>query len=80
VDPNPEGVTFLISMSDVIEFLEVDKIFLCRWFMCPIAVAGVIFKCLLIACSVKPSQVVRWLLLTACRSVDIVGLNIALCN
>jgi hypothetical protein len=48
--------------------------------MCPIAVSGVIFKYLLIACSIRPGQVMRWPFLTSCRRADLVGLNMALCK
>jgi hypothetical protein len=44
------------------------------------AVAGVIFKCLLIACSVRPGQVMRWPFLIARRRVYFVGMNISLCK
>jgi hypothetical protein len=51
-----------------------------RWFMWPMAVAGVSFKCLLMACSVKPGQVIRCPFLTACNIADFVRLNKALCK
>jgi hypothetical protein len=44
------------------------------------AVAGVSFKCLLIASSVKPGQVIRCPSLTACNNADFVGLDRALCK
>jgi hypothetical protein len=53
----------------------VDRMFWCRWFIWPMAVAGVSFKCLLIASSVKPGQVIRCPSLTACNRADFVGLN-----
>jgi hypothetical protein len=59
---------------------EVDHIFWRRWFIWPMAVAGVSFKCLLIASSVKPGQVIKCLSLTACNIADFVGLNKALCK
>jgi hypothetical protein len=77
LEPNPSGVNVSSFMSDVIESLEAELMFLRRWCMCPIAVAGINLKCLLIACSVRPGEVVRWPVLTACRSADFVGLNIA---
>jgi hypothetical protein len=51
-----------------------------RWFMWPMAVAGVSFKCLLIAYSVKLGQVIRCPYLTACNIAAFVGLNKALCK
>jgi hypothetical protein len=65
-------------MSDVIESLEVERMFWLCWGMCPIAVVVIIFKVLLILCSVRTGQVVRWPFLTAFRSVYFVGLKIAL--
>jgi hypothetical protein len=59
---------------------EADRIFWRRWFIWPMAVAGVSFKCLLIASSVKPGQVIRCPSLTACNSAHFVGLNKALCK
>jgi hypothetical protein len=59
---------------------EVDRMFWRRWFIRPMAVAGVRFKFLLIASSVKPGQVIRCLLLTACNIAAFVGLNKALCK
>jgi hypothetical protein len=67
-------------MSDVIGALEVDLMFWRLLFMCPIEVAGVSFKCLLIDFSVRPGQIMRCPLLTACNKADFVGLNRALCN
>jgi hypothetical protein len=68
------------SMSDVIGVFEVDLMFWHLWFMCPIAVAGVSFKYVLIAFSVRPGQVMRCPFLTACNKEDFVGLNRVLCN
>jgi hypothetical protein len=48
--------------------------------MCPMAVAGIILKCLLIVCSVIPGQVMRRPFLTAYKRAGFVGLNIALYN
>jgi hypothetical protein len=45
-----------------------------------VAVAGVSFKCLWIASSVRPGHVIRCPSLTACNNADFVGLNRALCN
>jgi hypothetical protein len=59
---------------------EVDRMFWRLWFIWPMAVAGVSFKCLLIASSVKPGQVIRCPSLTACNIADFVGLNKALCK
>jgi hypothetical protein len=59
---------------------EVDHMFWRRWFMWPMEVAGVSFKCLLIASTVKPGQVIICLSLTACNIADFVGLNKALCK
>jgi hypothetical protein len=67
-------------MAAVIGILEVDPMFWHLLFMCPIAVAGVSFKCLLIASSVRPGQVMRCPFLTACNNADFVGLNRALCK
>jgi hypothetical protein len=57
---------------------EVDRMFMRRWFIWPMAVAGVSFKCVLIASSVKPVQVIRCPSLTACNIADFFGLNRAL--
>jgi hypothetical protein len=57
---------------------EVHLKFWHRLFKWPMAVAGVNFKCLLIASSVKPGQVIRCSSLTACSNADFVGLNRAL--
>jgi hypothetical protein len=59
---------------------EVDPMFWRLWFMWPMAVAGVSFKCLLIASSVRPSQVIRCPSLTPYNIADFVGLNRALCK
>jgi hypothetical protein len=59
---------------------EVDRMFWRLWFICPIAVAGVSFKCVLIASSVKLGQVIRCQSLTSCNIADFVGLNRALCK
>jgi hypothetical protein len=59
---------------------EVDLKFWRRWFIWPMAVAGVSLKCLLIASSVRPGQVIRCPSLTARNIVDFVGLNRALCK
>jgi hypothetical protein len=64
----------------VIGDFEVDLMFWSCWFIWPMAVAGVSFKCLLIASSVKPGQVIRCPSLTACNIADFVGLNRALCK
>jgi hypothetical protein len=48
--------------------------------MCPMAVAGVSFKCLWIVSSVRLGHMVRCLFLTACNNADFVGLNRALCK
>jgi hypothetical protein len=48
--------------------------------MWSMAVAGVSFKCLLMASSVKPGQVIRCPSLTACNIDAFVGLNNALCK
>jgi hypothetical protein len=72
------------SVSDVgwsaIGVLEVYLMFWRRWFMWPMAVAGVSSKCLLIAPSVRPGQVIRCPSLTARNIADVVGLNRALCK
>jgi hypothetical protein len=73
-------VVVISSMSDAIGALEVDLMFWSLLFMCPIVVAGVRFKCLLIAFSVRPGQVMRCPFLTACNKADVVGLNRALCK
>jgi hypothetical protein len=59
---------------------EVDRIFCRGWFIWPMAVAGVSFKCLLIVSSVKPGQVIRCPSLNACNIADFVELNKALCK
>jgi hypothetical protein len=74
----PESVSGGCCFS--IGALEVDRMFWCRWFIWPMAVAGFSLKCLLIASSVKPGQVIRCLSLTACNIADFVGLNKALCK
>jgi hypothetical protein len=50
------------------------------WFIWPMAVAGVSLKCLLIASSVKPGQVIRCRSLTACNIADFLGMNKDLCK
>jgi hypothetical protein len=57
---------------------EVDRMCWHLWFIWPMDVAGVSLKCLLIALSVKPGQVIRYLSLTACSISDFFGLNRAL--
>jgi hypothetical protein len=57
---------------------EVDTMCWRLWFIWPMAVAGVSFKCVLIASSVKPGQVIKCPSLTACNIADLVGLNRAL--
>jgi hypothetical protein len=59
---------------------EVDRMFCRRWFIWTMAVVGVSFKCLLIAPSVKPGQVIICPSLTAYNIADFVGLNKALCK
>jgi hypothetical protein len=59
---------------------EVDRMFWRRWFIWPMAVAGVSLKCFFIASSVKPGQVIRCPSLTACNIADFVGMNRALCK
>jgi hypothetical protein len=59
---------------------EVDCMFWRRWFIWPMAVAGVSFKCLLMASSVRPGQVIRCPPLIACNIADFVVLNKALCK
>jgi hypothetical protein len=66
------------SSDSDLTFLLVDRMFCHFWFMWPIAVAGVIFKYLLTASSVKPGNVARWPFLTAWMRADLVQLNIAL--
>jgi hypothetical protein len=80
LEPKPAGVAVSSSMPDYIESLEVEHMFWRRCIMCPIAVDGVIFKCLLIACSGRSGQVMIWLFFTACRKSDVVGLKISLCK
>jgi hypothetical protein len=59
---------------------EVDLMFWRLWFIWPIAVAGVSFKCVLISPSFKLGQVIRCPSLTACNIADFVGLNRVLCK
>jgi hypothetical protein len=59
---------------------EADLMFWRRWFIWPMAMAGVSFKCLLIASSVRLGQVIRCPSLTACNIADFVGLNRDLCK
>jgi hypothetical protein len=56
---------------------KVDLMFWRLWFIWPmaLAVAGVSFKCLLVASSVRPGHVIRCLSLTACNNADFVGMN-----
>jgi hypothetical protein len=63
-----------------VEAFEVERMFWRRWFMWPMAVAGVSFKCLLMASSVRPGQVIRCPYLTAYNIAAFVGLNKALCK
>jgi hypothetical protein len=60
--------------------LEVDHMCWSHWFMWHMAVAGVSFKCLLMASSVKPGQVIRCPSLTACNIADFAGLDRDLCK
>jgi hypothetical protein len=66
--------------SSAIGVFEVDLMFWLRWFMWPMAVAGTIFKCLLIVSSVRVGHMIRCLSLTACNNADFVGLNRDLCK
>jgi hypothetical protein len=59
---------------------KVDRMFWRLWFIWPMAVAGVSFKCLLIASSVKQGQVIRCPSLTVCNIADLIGMNGALCK
>jgi hypothetical protein len=59
---------------------EVDHMFWRRWLIWPMAVAGVSFKCLLMASSVKRGQVIRCPSLNACNIADFVRLNKAFCK
>jgi hypothetical protein len=59
---------------------EVDRMVWRRWFKWPMAVAGVSFKCLLIASSAKPGQVIICPSLTDCNIADFVGPNKTLCK
>jgi hypothetical protein len=53
-------VTVVSSKSEVMATdLLVERMFCCFLFMCPIAIAGVSFKSLLISSSVIPGQVAR---------------------
>jgi hypothetical protein len=72
----PKSVSGVGSFS--MGAFEVDRILWRGWFICPMAVAGVSFKCLLIASSVKLGQVIRCPSLTTCNIADFVGLNKAL--
>jgi hypothetical protein len=74
--PKSVYVVGCFSMGD----FEVDLMFWRLWFLWPMAVAGVSSKCLLIASSVKPGQLIRCPSLTACYIEDFVGLNRALCK
>jgi hypothetical protein len=51
-----------------------------RWFIWPMTVAGVSFKCLLMASSVRPGQVSRCPSLTVFNIAAFVGLKKALCK
>jgi hypothetical protein len=64
----------------VIGVFEVDLMFWHLWFMWPMAVDGVSFKCLWIASYVRPGHMIRCPSLTACNNADFVGLNRALCK
>jgi hypothetical protein len=64
------GVDFFSTGS-----FQVDRMFWHHWFIWTMAVAGVSFKCLLIASSVRPVQVIRCPSLTACNIAEYVGLN-----
>jgi hypothetical protein len=59
---------------------EVDPMFWRHWFIWPMTVAGVSFKCLLISSSVKPGQVIRCPSLNACNIAAFVVLNKSLCR
>jgi hypothetical protein len=74
--PNYVSGVGCFSMGD----FEVDRMTWRHWFIWPMAVAGVSFKCLLIASSVKPGQVIRCPSLMACNIADSIGLNRDLCK
>jgi hypothetical protein len=74
----PKSVSVVGCFS--IGAFEVDLMFWRLWFIWPMAVAGVSFKCLLISSYVRPGQVIRYPSLTACNIADFVGLNRALCK
>jgi hypothetical protein len=54
---------------------EVDSMCWRHWFLWPMEVSGVSFKCLLIASSVKMGQVIRCPSFTACNIAVFFGLN-----
>jgi hypothetical protein len=74
----PKSVSGVVCFS--MGVIEVDLMVWRRWFIWPMAVAGVSFKCLLIASSVRPGHMIRCPFLTACNIADFVGLNRALCK
>ena len=67
-------------------FLQIRFIFFAggtdvlHFFAYPKAVAGVIFKCLLIEYSMRPVQVTKWTFLKYLRRADFVGMNSTLCK
>jgi hypothetical protein len=54
--------------ASVVGVFEVDLMFWRLWFMWPMAVAGVSFKCLWMASSVRPGRVIRCPSLTDCSN------------
>jgi hypothetical protein len=74
----PKYVSGVVCFS--VSAFEVDRMFWRLWFIWTMAVAGVSFKCLLIASSVNPGQVIRCPSLTACNIADFVGLNRDFCK
>jgi hypothetical protein len=74
----PKSVSVVAWSS--ISIFEVDLMFWRLWFIWPMAVAGVSFKCLLISSSVRPGHVIRCPSLNACNIADFFGLNRALCK
>ena len=76
----PAGVTSSSSQSYFISII-IERMFCLFLFIWPKAVTGVIFKCLFIAFSVRPGQILRWpFFFINFRRDDFLGLNSALCK
>ena len=58
----------------------VDCSFLRSWFRCPFVVAILFVRCLVINFGVNPGQVMKWLIFTAFKKVEMTGEKHAACK